>query len=231
MLIGGCKSDVMPDSPLQVLPWGPTPDLPLDIWVVQYELLGASALQQAKNAFLKAGKVVWGYHCVGPEDPAELNTFLDVPPIKARLIPWLAQAEGLGGWLYWYTNWGARHAATATDESTGLLVPLEPLDDRGRSGYSAAVAYGNATVRERAVSHSHGQVSHSPSLSTCQTRYAHGIVSRVVGSRYRVFPSQCRQLSACTVAFLRATSQTRMATWSTPGWTAHWRALAWSCSR
>jgi hypothetical protein len=78
---------------------------------------------------------------VGPEDPVFLNTFLDVPPAKARLIPWLAQAEQLKGWLYWYTNWGSRHAATSVDAATNLTVPIAQLDMYGKSVYSAVVDY------------------------------------------------------------------------------------------
>jgi hypothetical protein len=129
---------------LSVLPWPPTPDLPLDIWVVQYELLEQPAIQAAKAAFLAAGKAVWGYHCVSPASPTYLNTFLDVPPIKGRLVGWLASAERLGGWLYWYTNWGSRHAPSAVDDGpqhdgTNLTVPLPPLDRHGRSTYASAI--------------------------------------------------------------------------------------------
>ena len=61
---------------LAVLPWGPTPDLPIDIWVVQYELLETPAMQTAKLAFLAAGKEVWGYHCVSRSSPLTLTITL-----------------------------------------------------------------------------------------------------------------------------------------------------------
>jgi hypothetical protein len=124
---------------LSVLPWVPSPDLPLDIWVVQYELLSIPDIRAGKEAFLAAGKEVWGYHCVGPEDPLNLNTFLDVPPAKGRLIPWLAQSEELSGWLYWYTNWGMRHSDSATDRGVNRTVPTPELDMYGRSTYVAAI--------------------------------------------------------------------------------------------
>ena len=125
---------------LAVLPWAPSPDLPLDIWVVQYELLSIPEMQAGKLLFAAAaGKEVWGYHCVGPEDPLNLNTFLDVPPAKGRLIPWLAQSEELKGWLYWYTNWGMRHAASAVDRGVNLTVAIPELDVYGRTPYAPAI--------------------------------------------------------------------------------------------
>lgn len=103
---------------------------------MQYQELIADDLATAKVAVLSAGKEVWGYRCCGPGPAQYLNTFLDVPPMKARLIPWLAAGQDLSGWLYWYTNWGFRHASTSVDNATGLVVPLHPLDhSTGRSSY------------------------------------------------------------------------------------------------
>jgi hypothetical protein len=56
--------------------------------------------------------------------------------MKSRLIPWLAAQQDLSGWLYWYTNWGFRHASTAKNNATGLAIPLQPLNfSTGRSSY------------------------------------------------------------------------------------------------
>ena len=57
--------------------------------------------------------------------------------MKSRLIPWLAAQQQLSGWLYWYTNWGFRHSASSTDLSTGLDVPLGPLNDTIGTSYNA----------------------------------------------------------------------------------------------
>jgi hypothetical protein len=47
-----------------------------------------------------AGKQVWGYHCVAPQQPQYLNTFLDVPGAKSRLLPWAGALHNLTGWLF-----------------------------------------------------------------------------------------------------------------------------------
>ena len=39
------------------------------------------------------GKHVWGYHCVSPTPNAYLNSFVDVPVMKQRLIPWLGKKK------------------------------------------------------------------------------------------------------------------------------------------
>ena len=112
----------------------------IDILVFQYQELDNTAMAAAKEAFAQAGKHVWGYHCISPAPSVFLNTFVDVPPSKARLIPWLAAAENFSGWLYWYTNWGSRHAPSAIDSALHCLVPLRELDrETGRSAYDPQV--------------------------------------------------------------------------------------------
>ena len=129
---------------LAVLNWDPSALVDvIDILVFQYQELGNAAMAAAKDTFTRAGKHVWGYHCISPSPSVFLNTFVDVPPMKARLIPWLAAAEGFSGWLYWYTNWGSRHAPSATDPALQALVPLRALDQpTGRSTYDPRVVNG-----------------------------------------------------------------------------------------
>ena len=115
----------------------------VDILVFQYQELSSPAMAATKDAFVRAGKQVWGYHCISPSPSVFLNTFLDIPLMKARLIPWLAAAENFSGWLYWYTNWGSRHAASATDTALHTLTPLRELELRtGRSSYDPQVING-----------------------------------------------------------------------------------------
>ena len=79
------------------------------------------------------------YHCIAPPQPRYLNTFLDVPASKSRLLPWAGALHNLTGWLFWYTNWGWGHAPSARDNSTGQTVVLAELTLEGRSQYNPLV--------------------------------------------------------------------------------------------
>jgi hypothetical protein len=81
---------------------------------------------QGKTVFQANGKQVWGYH--GPSGAGYLNTFVDVPPMKSRLLSWLAAQQELSGWLYWYSNWGSFHSPSAADATTGLILPVGPVN-------------------------------------------------------------------------------------------------------
>ena len=81
----------------------------IDIWIFQYQELANPAMSASRKAYLQAGKQVWGYHCISPTASEYLNSFVDVPVAKSRLIPWLASQSGLSGWLYWFINWGWQH--------------------------------------------------------------------------------------------------------------------------
>ena len=124
---------------LSVLNWAVTPDLPVDIWVIQYQMLDDPATRAAADVMQAAGREVWGYHCISPIQPVYLNTFLDVPLMKARLIPWFSAAHGLDGWLYWYTNWGSRHAPSAIDNAMHELVPVRAIQPSGAVDYDPQV--------------------------------------------------------------------------------------------
>jgi hypothetical protein len=69
--------------------------------VFQYQELGSAAMAASRDAYVHAGKQVWGYHCVSPTADVFLNSFVDIPLMKQRLIPWLASQSNLSGWLYW----------------------------------------------------------------------------------------------------------------------------------
>jgi hypothetical protein len=47
-----------------------------------------------------AGKQVWGYHCVEPQQPQYRNIFLDVPGAQSQLLPWAGALHNLTGWLF-----------------------------------------------------------------------------------------------------------------------------------
>lgn len=115
----------------------------VDILVFQYQELQETAMSAARDHFVQAGKSVWGYHCISPSPSIFLNTFVDVALMKARLIPWLAAAEEFDGWLFWYTNWGSRHAPSAMDPAAQRLSPLRRLNIRnGQSQYDPQVVNG-----------------------------------------------------------------------------------------
>jgi len=89
-----------------VLNWSPMPvDLPVDIWVLQYQEFQSKDVQQ----WIAAGKVQWQYHCIEPSSMRYLNTFIERRPIQPRLLFWLAalvQAHygAPSGWLYYAVN-------------------------------------------------------------------------------------------------------------------------------
>ena len=131
---------------LAVLNW-PAQELlsVVDVLVFQYQLLSSPAMAAARDAYVNAGKQVWGYHCISPTPSTFLNSFVDVPLLESRLIPWYAARTNLTGWLYWFINWGWRHAPSAIDNRTGNLVPLSPLEQStGYSDYDPAVTNGNS---------------------------------------------------------------------------------------
>jgi hypothetical protein len=89
-----------------VLNWSPMPvDLPVDIWILQYEKFNATDVTQ----WIKAGKEQWQYHCIEPHDLSSLNTFIERPALQSRLMMWLSALNQLKygaptGWLYYAVN-------------------------------------------------------------------------------------------------------------------------------
>lgn len=89
-----------------VLNWSPMPvDLPVDIWILQYEEFNATDVA----AWVHAGKEQWQYHCIEPNDISSLNTFIERPTFQARLMMWLSALNHLQygaptGWLYYAVN-------------------------------------------------------------------------------------------------------------------------------
>ena len=110
----------------------------VDILVFQYQELQNPAMAASRDAYVEAGKHVWGYHCVSPTPNAYLNSFVDVPLMKQRLIPWLASQSNLTGWLYWYINYGWEKGGP-NDRN----LPLQPLQQStGYSDFNVTAANG-----------------------------------------------------------------------------------------
>eukprot|EP00930_Biecheleria_cincta_P028194 TRINITY_DN19665_c0_g1_i1.p1 TRINITY_DN19665_c0_g1~~TRINITY_DN19665_c0_g1_i1.p1 ORF type:complete len:624 (-),score=107.13 TRINITY_DN19665_c0_g1_i1:12-1883(-) len=92
---------------MAALNWKHMPsDMPLDIWVLQYQLFDS---EEAAKWTSVPGKQQWHYHCIEPSGLDYLNSFIERPPVQARLLFWLAALNELKhqsptGWLYYKTN-------------------------------------------------------------------------------------------------------------------------------
>ncbi len=57
--------------------------------------------------FVDRGGLLWLYSCCYPEEPWWLNKFVDLPPIRSRLMEWACVDVGAKGFLHWGFNfWG-----------------------------------------------------------------------------------------------------------------------------
>lgn len=105
-LFGATKKEFPDLTTAAVLNWNPMPtDLPVDIWVLQYEDFDA----ETSAEWLAAGKQQWHYHCIEPHSLNTPNTFLERPTVQARAMFWNAAARELSygaptGWLYYAVN-------------------------------------------------------------------------------------------------------------------------------
>ena len=95
---------------MATLNWLPATDLPLDVWVLQYEFYNAAEAEK----WVAAGKQQWWYHCIGPSGTQYLNTFIERPLLMARLLFWLASAHQVGGWLYYSSVKWNRYPASSS---------------------------------------------------------------------------------------------------------------------
>ena len=72
---------------LSAIDWPSVPlDLPLDVWVLQYQLVDANVT----GPWVAAGKQLFTYHCIEPAGAAFLNTF--------KCVESWARPRGVGGW-------------------------------------------------------------------------------------------------------------------------------------
>ena len=111
---------------MAVLNWLPAPDLPLDAWVLQYELFNASAAA----VWTGAGHQQWWYHCIEPSGVAFLNSFIERPLLETRLLFWLGASCNASGWLYYSTVMWRRHPPSS--------APLSRLNGTARTDFSPA---------------------------------------------------------------------------------------------
>ena len=92
------------------LNWLPATNLPLDVWVLQYEYYNPE--DTAK--WVAAGKEQWWYHCIEPSRTQYLNTFIERPLLMTRLLFWLASAHPVSGWLYYSSVMWRRHPTSSS---------------------------------------------------------------------------------------------------------------------
>ncbi len=109
-----------------VLNWLPPTDLPLDVWVLQYEEYN----QSEAATWIAAGKQQWWYHCIEPSGTEYLNTFIERPLIMTRLLYWLASSQQVGGWLYYSDVMWQRHPSSSTT--------MQRLDRTARTDFDPA---------------------------------------------------------------------------------------------
>ena len=109
-VFGAIKSKWPQLRTMAVLNWLPAADVPLDVWVIQYEYYNAAEAQK----WVAAGKQQWWYHCIEPSGTQYLNTFIERPLLMARLLFWLASGHEVGGWLYYSTLMWKRHPASSS---------------------------------------------------------------------------------------------------------------------
>jgi len=105
-LFGAIKRAYPKLTTVATLNWSPMPvDLPVDVWVLQYQMFNATDAQP----WLDAGKQQWQYHCIEPASLKYLNTFIERSAIQSRLLFWHAARQEAtygapSGWLYYRMN-------------------------------------------------------------------------------------------------------------------------------
>ena len=109
-----------------ILNWFPSIDLPLDVWVLQYENYN----ETEATLWTLAGKQQWWYHCIAPSGTEYLNTFIERPLIMARLLFWLASAHQVRGWLYYSTVMWQRYPTSS--------FPMERINNTARTDFDPA---------------------------------------------------------------------------------------------
>jgi len=112
-----------------VLNWagGLPVDLPVDVWILQYEVFDAASFKRWKAA----GKRQFWYHCIEPSKSAYLNTFIERPWIQGRQLYWLASSANVDGWLYYATDlWKPYPGST--------IEPISLLPDSTLTAYAVA---------------------------------------------------------------------------------------------
>ena len=101
-------------------------DLPLDVWVIQYHHFNP----YTAAVWTGSGKQQWWYHCIVPNQPQYLNTFIERPLMETRLLFWYACSHNVGGWLYYSTvKWKRRPSSNE---------PISRIDGTSRTNFDPA---------------------------------------------------------------------------------------------
>jgi hypothetical protein len=110
-IFGGLKKQWPTLKTIAVLDWATfAADLPLDVWVDEYADYGSSEsyLAPTKKETIRQNWLAsapnhqfWWYWCIGPTDPAAMNTFVERPAIQGRLLYWLTALHAVNGMLYY----------------------------------------------------------------------------------------------------------------------------------
>ena len=103
LVFGAVKAAFPEVRTMAALDWVDVPlDLPLDIWVLQYQEYNGTAAAP----WLAAGRQQFWYHCIEPSAAGFLNTFIERTLVQARELFWLGalfdlQDSAPSGWLYY----------------------------------------------------------------------------------------------------------------------------------
>jgi len=83
---------------LSAIDWATVPlDLPLDVWILQYQLVSPSVAA----AWTAAGHELGVYHCIEPSEEGYLNTFIERELIESRLLFWYDYVLNVSSHLYY----------------------------------------------------------------------------------------------------------------------------------
>lgn len=95
----------------------------VQVWVPQLDYLDKD--YDFYKARQKSGDEVWYYTCLDPKGEYA-NRFIDLPLIKARLLPWIDYRYGITGYLHWgFDFWNDDPYAETTGIQTdsGTILP------------------------------------------------------------------------------------------------------------
>lgn len=133
-LFGAAKAAFPGLRTLSAIDWPSLPlDLPLDTWVLQYQLVDRAVT----DPWVKAGHGLYTYHCIEPHGAAFLNTFNEISLIQARLLFWYDFLLNVTGHLYYdvalWESWKSVPpfwASYTTASGVSFHTGLAPLNQR-----------------------------------------------------------------------------------------------------
>jgi len=120
---------------LSAIDWPSVPlDLPLDVWVLMYQLVN----QSITDPWVAAGHELYVYHCIEPSAAGFLNTFNERQLIEARLLFFYDFMIDVTGHLYYDTAlwfswmstppfWSSYSTISNVTFATGTHQPLDIL--------------------------------------------------------------------------------------------------------